>query len=111
MLTATPLSRIRFALTYFYLSCLMFTMNEAVIGTIWKQIPNRKGYEISTTGYVRSFWRRIGAPGSTFDKWRWEITETPKPLSHSLNRKGYHMVRLQSRRGKQILVCVHKLML
>lgn len=77
----------------------------------WVAIPGYTGYEISPTGSVRSFWRRTGPPGSTFNKWKWEITDDPKVIGYSINRDGYHMIRLQKEPGRQMLVTLHKLML
>ena len=86
-------------------------MNEISTQSSWRPIPEYQGYEISLTGEVRSFWRRTGPPGSTFDKWKWGITDVPKVLAQPQNHKGYHMVRLQDSSRKQKLVSVHKLML
>lgn len=86
-------------------------MNSITESEVWVPIPGYTGYEISSSGAVRSFWRRIGKPGSTFDTWAWVITDRPKLLKHSINRDGYHQVRLQIQHGTQKLITVHTLIL
>lgn len=77
----------------------------------WRDIPNFKGYQVSNFGRVRSFWRRTsnGAAGSTFDKWRWAITDQSKILPLFAD-KGYWKARL-SRENKQYRIFVHLLVL
>ncbi len=77
----------------------------------WKDIVGYIGYQISDIGNVRSFWRRTGDGGDTFNNWEWKITDKSKLLSIGKNRGGYHMVRLQKSQGVQKFVTVHKLML
>jgi len=72
----------------------------------WVPITGNPGYEISTIGNVRSFWRRVGKPGAAFNTWEWKITGVPKTLRHSRSHKGYHTVRLKSGQA-----CVHVLIL
>jgi hypothetical protein len=72
---------------------------------IWNDINGFDGYQISSVGNVRSFWRRVNM------EWV-KVPSRPKPLRHSIAKKGYHMARLQDRSsGKQKLVSVHLLVL
>lgn len=77
----------------------------------WKTIPNYAGYEISSVGRVRSFWRRTGVGGQKFNKWEWKISTIPKTLKYSVNCDGYHMVNLREKMGKHRLLSIHTLLL
>ena len=77
----------------------------------WRDIPDVLGYQVSDLGRVRSFWRRTSTiAGSTFDKWKWAITDEPKILPLPLDVCGYRTVRL-SKDGRQRLLKVHCLVL
>lgn len=61
---------------------------------LWKSVPHDQGYEVSSLGNVRSFYRRGHS----------RVFETPRPVKSVTASHGYQVVNL---RGK--VFCVHRL--
>jgi hypothetical protein len=77
---------------------------------IWKEIPDFTGYEASTHGRIKSFWRRVclGARNGS----KFVVDSQPQRfLKPSVNRLGYLIVHPKKDRGKRHNIAVHKLVL
>lgn len=75
---------------------------------LWKDIPHFPGYQVSNTGFVRSFWKRKHRKtGYGCD---WILGDDPKVMSTSDDGNGYLKLMLYSREnGKRYCRKVHKL--
>ena len=75
---------------------------------VWKDIPRFPGYQVSNTGFVRSFWKRKHSKtGYGCD---WVLGDTPKTMNMSDDGNGYLKLMLTSREnGKRYCRKVHKL--
>lgn len=73
----------------------------------WRDIPDFPGYQVSNTGKVRSFWKKIKKKGCWGGYYR-ELTEEWYELSQSDDGNGYMKVCLQNDE-KRRCVKVHRL--
>lgn len=68
-------------------------------GEVWEQLPDAHGYEVSTLGRVRSYWKN-----------RWGIRRKPHILTGGVCNKGYMCVKIKYP-DKTRTVTIYKLVL
>jgi hypothetical protein len=82
----------------------MADSQDSTAQEIWKAIPGFPGYDVSSRGRVRSYWRRATQRG-------WQIGNTPtKFLKPSIQKRDYRGVNL-TKDGKKIPRRIHLLVL
>jgi hypothetical protein len=59
----------------------------------WRPVPGFRGYEVSSHGQVRTYWRRTGTLVPF-------ISETPSTMRIGRDRKGYKRIILSTNRRK-----------
>lgn len=75
---------------------------------IWKDIPDFEGYQVSNTGYVRSFWKKKHYP-TGYGTCRY-LSNEPHIMSTSDDGNGYQKLMLYNHNnGKRYCKKVHKL--
>ena len=81
---------------------------------LWRPIEGFSGYEVSSIGRVRSFWRKSGSGSSVkndrkYGAWTYVLGASAHLLSHGSDKDGYHYVRLRGRDSKTHHCRIHRL--
>ena len=84
--------------------------NLTTIPEIWKAIPGFPGYEASTHGRIRSYWRRVGLGPGNGSKFM-VVSQPQTILKPTINRLGYLVVHPKREDGDRHNISVHKLIL
>jgi hypothetical protein len=73
----------------------------------WKPIEGFEGYEVSSHGRVRSYWKHIGNPGRNGAHTEL-TTDIQKNLKSRLTGRGYYYVGLKKHK-KQVNLVIHRI--
>jgi len=74
---------------------------------IWKPVKGFPGYDISNTGKVRSYW---GTFTNGKRVWAGTLGDTTRLLKATIDKDGYHWVRLADHTGRYRTCRIHRLM-
>ncbi len=83
---------------------------------IWRPVAEFQGYEVSTLGQVRSYWRKSGKAVSVSPKsgrkhgtWTYVLSDIPTLLKPLSDKDGYLYVRPSGGNGKYYSRRIHRL--
>lgn len=89
----------------------MADQNLTTLPEVFKPIPNFIGYEASTHGRVRSFWRRFGKGKGGGKGAEWILESTPQSIRQPTKNPGGYLSLILVRNKKHYTRTVHRLVL